>query len=78
MITFFSLVIIIIEHTKSIANKSNYYNVLSYYIHYVRTIMDHYDIYAIYHLHIITDKKYHSNLTQLSSLHKTPILYNIP
>ena len=52
------------------------WNLVHYhYIPYERTTMDHNDIYAIYHKHIITNTNYYCNLTQISTQHKIPILY---
>ena len=48
---------------------------MSYYIPYIRTIIDHYDIYTTYHQH---NTNYYCNLTQILSQHKIPTLYNIP
>ena len=39
--------------------------------------MDYYDIYAIYHQHLITNTNYYCNLTQIISQHKIPILYTV-
>ena len=53
-----------------------YYLYIIYnYIPYVRTIMDHYDMYATYHQQ---NKNYNYNLSQITSQNKMPIFYNIP
>ena len=47
----------------------------TYLMIFVHTIVDNYNIYATYQQH---NTNYFCNLVQISSLHKIPILYNIP